>query len=449
MATSPRAFRIELYNEHLEEASFLFQLRRSLHTNPEVSWKKVADFEERLEAHLDALVVGGELALDVCKRHATAGDAGEVFACVSLFCRQDKRDLVLAVFDQLDPADAEKASAIADALKYELPGPWHGDFLTLLGSGDPKLAPILARAFGYRRVQCGPQLLTAMKRCAAAALPEVVWALGRIRYEPAAGPLLDYLKSEDEPVRAAAALALLRMGEPKALDHCLDEARRQSWPMSGLGLAGGRSALGILTERAKNAGGPDSLHALGLLGDAASVPLLISALSTPDGAEPAATALQCLTGAGLTETVFIPEEPAEDELFDSERELLKQGKALDRGDGRPFGSTVTRILQKPEDWTQWWSEHGLKYKPGFRYRNGVPHAPGVLVELLAAENTPHILRRSCLEELVTRYGKDLGVEPDSTVRQQIAALNEATKWGESTRGQFQDGAWYFAGQRRE
>ena len=299
MATSPRTFRIELYEEYLEEASFLYEQRLALLTNPEITWKKIGEFEDRLEAHIDGLIVGDKLALDVCARHASEGGFGELFAAICVFCRQDQRDRVLAILDQLDPADAEKAGAISDALKYELPESWSKDFLTLLGSGDPKLAPVLARAFGYRRAQCGPQLLNAMKRCAAAALPEVVWALGRIRYEPAIGPLLDYLKTEDEPVRSAAALALARIGDPSAVDYCLDQARRHTWPMRTLGLAGGRRALALLTERANNGGGADCFTALGLLGDPVSVPLLISALEQPDAAVHATTALQCLTGAGL------------------------------------------------------------------------------------------------------------------------------------------------------
>ena len=85
MAASPRAFRIGLYEEHLEEASFLFEQRRTLLVNPEVPWKKIGDFEDRLEAHIDALIVGDKLALDVCVRHASGDDFGELFAATSVF----------------------------------------------------------------------------------------------------------------------------------------------------------------------------------------------------------------------------------------------------------------------------------------------------------------------------------------------------------------------------
>jgi uncharacterized protein (TIGR02270 family) len=446
MATSPKTFLIELYEEYLEEASFLYEQRRTLYHHPEITWKKIGEFEERLEAHIDGLVVGDKLALDVCKRRASEGDFGELYAATCVLCRQDRRDLVLAIFDELDPEDAEKSAAVADALKYELPEAWFPDFLTLLASGDRKLAPILARAFGYRRVQCGPQLISAMKRCAAPALPEVVWALGRIGYEPADEPLLDYLRSEDEPVRSAAALALARMGERRAIDYCLHQAPTNTWPIVALGLAGGRSALAVLTERARSGAG-DCLVALGLLGSPESVPLLISQLEGPEAAAPAAAALQCLTGANLYETVFVSEEVDEDELFQSEREQLKQGKPLARGDGRPYGSTVTRLTQKPEDWNRWWQTNGNRFVPGVFYRNGGPVSPALLIEMLADERTPHRLRRYCAEELVTRYRKDFGLETDMAAARQTRILSEAAAWSASSGGQFQEGVWYLAGHR--
>jgi uncharacterized protein (TIGR02270 family) len=447
MASSRRAFLIELYEEYLGEASCLYEQRRTLYNKPEVTWKKIGEFEERLEAHIDGLVVGDKLALEVCKRHAAEGDFGELFAAVCVFCRQSQRDLVLSIFDQLDAADAEKASAVADALKYELPDAWFPDFLTLLASGDAKLAPILARAFGYRRLQCGPQLLGAMKRCAAPALLEMVWALGRIAHKPASGPLLDYLKSEDEPVRSAAAVALARLGEPRAVDSCLDQARSNTWPILPLGLAGGRSALRLLTELAEKAGGADCLTALGLLGDPVSVPLLISRLAQPATAASVATALQCLTGAGLYETVFVPDEVDEDELFESEREQLKQGKTPDRGDSRPFGSTVTRLSQNPEDWNRWWQTNATRFTPGVRYRNGGLFSPARLIEMLTAERTPHQLRRYCSEEFATRYQSDFGIETDMPVSRQVAKLSEASAWSQSGSARFQEGEWYFNGYR--
>jgi len=49
MATSIRAFNIELYQEHLEEASFLYEQRLGLLNDPELTWKDLDEFEQRLK----------------------------------------------------------------------------------------------------------------------------------------------------------------------------------------------------------------------------------------------------------------------------------------------------------------------------------------------------------------------------------------------------------------
>jgi uncharacterized protein (TIGR02270 family) len=439
-------FLIELYEEYLEEASFLYEQRRTLYLNPEITWKKIGEFEERLEAHVDGLVVGGKLALDVSKTHAAEGDFGELFAAMCVFCRQDRRDLALAALDQLDPEDDKKAGAAADALKYEIPDSWLQDFFTLLASGDPKLAPVLARAFGYRRLPCGPPLLSAMKRCAPPALPEVVWALGRIAYEPAKGPLVDYLRSEEEPIRSAAAIALARIGEPSVVLYCLDQASAHSWPLLPLGLAGGRGLLGPLTELcAKNPAA--AIVPVGILGDPHSTPLLLSYLEQEKLAPSAALALECLTGAGLCETVFVPDEVNDDELFEPEREQLKQGKPLDRADGRPFGSNVTRLSQSPETWTKWWQANQDRFTPGRRYRSGGPISPTRIIETLVDESTPHPIRQYCGEELAIRYQQDFGFETDMPVQRQIPRLANAASASLSGAMRFEEGAWYFGGSR--
>jgi hypothetical protein len=333
----------------------------------------------------------------------------------------------------------------SDALKYELPETWLQDFVAVLEGADVKVVPILARTFGYRRVQCGPQLLAAMRRCVPEALPEIIWALGRTGYEHAGAPLFDYMKSKDEHVRAAAAAALLRMGDRCALDYCVDQAQHHVWPILALGLAGGAKTLGLVTKLAAENGAEDSVTALGLIGDPVSVPFLISRLEQPDTAPQTAFALDCLTGAALYETVFVPDKLDEDELFESERRQLKEGKQPNRGGARTFGSNVTQISQNPEDWNRWWRLNHDRFTPGVRYRNGQPFSPARLVEVLAAEGTPHLLRRYCSEELVARYHKDFGLEVDMPVARQMIVLSQAAAWFESGRQNFQEGAWYFAG----
>ena len=66
-----------IYHEHLEEASFLCGQRCVQFCNNECSWIDIGELEERLDAHIYGLIVGGESALEVCRRLVMDGDAGD------------------------------------------------------------------------------------------------------------------------------------------------------------------------------------------------------------------------------------------------------------------------------------------------------------------------------------------------------------------------------------
>ena len=80
--------------EFVEEASFLYEQRLTLLGDPEVSWRDLDDFERRLEAHVDGLLVAGEVAVPVCQERAAAGDPGDLYAAIAFACRAERRGLL-------------------------------------------------------------------------------------------------------------------------------------------------------------------------------------------------------------------------------------------------------------------------------------------------------------------------------------------------------------------
>src|SRR5687768_11680739 len=116
-----RRFNTDLYLEHLEEASFLYEQRIGLYDDPEVSWLDIGRFEERLKAHLEALSSGDAAALEICQLRTQEGDAGELYAAVCVFCRADRRDLVGGVLKRLDLEDPVRSRAVCDAITDEMP----------------------------------------------------------------------------------------------------------------------------------------------------------------------------------------------------------------------------------------------------------------------------------------------------------------------------------------
>jgi hypothetical protein len=190
---------------------------------------------------------------------------------------------------------------------------------------------------------------------------------------------------------------------------------------------------------------PDTLLALGLLGDSSVIDSLLEKLEG-NLAESAALALNLLTGAELYERVFIPDEVNEDELFPEELELYrKEGKAPTKPDGTPYGEWVTRMSRDPASWGEWWRMNRQQFVPGVRYRNGKPFSPASLLENLQNEKTPHRIRQLAYEELVIRYDVDFPFEADLFVNEQLRILDDIAAWVATNAGRFQAGAWYFAG----
>jgi uncharacterized protein (TIGR02270 family) len=447
MATSPRSFLIELYHEYLEEASFLYEQRLGLYHDPEVSWQDIHDFEERFEAHIDGLVVGDELALQVCERRASEGDSGERHAAVRVFCRQKRKNLIYRVLEELDSKDAEIANAVGDALKYELPADWEKEIIGRLSDGEQKWIALLGKLVGYRRLPAGEELFSLLERSSIEILPGILWALGRLgEQNTRIHSIRHYIQHQSESVCSAAAVALLRLGDQQTIDDCMQHPRWMRWSPIPLGLGGSRATVSALLKLATTGEAPGHcLIALGLLGDISAVPILLDHLRNPQMAESSAIGLELLTGANLLEETFIPEEIDEDELFDEELEKFKQGELPMRPDGRPFGTTITRVSRKHEEWMEWWRGNRSRFHPAIRYRSGKPYSPRSLLENLESELVTNSVRSLAYEELVIRYGLDIRFETDMSVSEQKRTLQNIGAWVNSNAVRFQDGSWYFAG----
>ena len=109
----------DLYVEHLEEASFLYDQRNYMLAHPEFEASDIAWNEQRCDRQLDALVAGGEIALNMCKEQAASGDGGELYAALRVFCRAARSELVKSLLDELDVNDLQAIAAARDGLREE------------------------------------------------------------------------------------------------------------------------------------------------------------------------------------------------------------------------------------------------------------------------------------------------------------------------------------------
>ena len=440
-------FSARLYDEHIDEAALLYGQRRTLLDDPEpFAWRSFARLERRLGAHLDALVIGGDVALDACLARVAAADDGELHVAATVSLRRRRWDAVREIVAQADCSMWPTAVTLADAIAAELTDDVVASALDSLTSVTAAPTALMLRVAGLRRIDLGAGLRAALASSDVAKQMAATEAAGLLRDRHSADSLYKLVIRNTNPhVKSAAALALARIGDDRAVGVCLAAAQSESWPMLTLGVIGARSALAsLLRAIAAGRASREAILALGLLGDAQAVEPLFVFLDDNPLAPDAALALDLLTGAGLREDVHVPEDVNPDELFDDERALMTNDSTTQEQASAP-AAKINRLSQSAESWRSWWRANRPNFASRVRYRRGMAYSPSALLAMLEADTTPRALRQLASEELAIRYGAFVPFSTVMSVAEQERALRHIATWLGQHAAEFHDGAWYFAG----
>jgi uncharacterized protein (TIGR02270 family) len=446
MASALAQVHAQLYREHLDEASFLYGQRLDYVHDPEVNWPDLGDWEARFEAHLDALVLGGEPALAICRQQAAAGEPGELHTAMRVFCRSDRKADAFEVLRSLDPADEDAARAVSHALR-DTPRAWRDDLLQLFQRDQGPLTGVLAQVIGYRRFASEDLLQGKLAANPPVGAGDVAWALGRVGGTGSAPLLWPLLDGEDGHVSEAVAIAMMRIGDRRPLQRALQLAGKQTWARRVLGIGGGfdsvHALLGLLKEKKADAA---AVLAIGMLGHLSAVVPLVELLDDDDLSREAGAALNTITGAQLYADVFVPDTFDRDELTDEEREAFDRDGTLPTRKGEPYGNFERRPLPDQAAWRTWLEQNKHRFNRQLRWRMGKPYGPSALLECLRSETSPFAVRSATYEELVVRYGLDVPFEVDLPVDQQQKFLDKIEAWVATQSSTFEAGRWYFAGE---
>ena len=369
LGPAARQYACDLYEEHLDEASFLYERWLNSYEDPACPWEELVHVGQRLDRHVTALVAGGEVAVELCHARcpaATAGEHGDVYAAVRVYGCTDRFDLFCELTGAAAPWEDERALAVEDALVRDAPAHWAGKLGGMLTQADGPLAPAplaraIVRAIGRRRMAAGAAIHRALD--AGVDDPEpYVWALSRLHETGAAPLLLRFAQTGKPSAVRAAFLSAIHLGIEPAVAHLRQAARHEIWPAVPLAVYGGPEVLPLLTGMARPGRlCSDVLLAFGLFGAPETVETLLTALNGAL-AEHAAAALYLVTGAEITEDVTL--EP-----------LRAAGEASTVGDGGDIDSeneaTVIRRLSRAlQPWQRFWAENESRFERGHRYRFG-------------------------------------------------------------------------------
>lgn len=438
------SFNRGLYEEHLEEASFLYEQRALGLEDLELTWRDMADYESRRDAHLNGLICGGDHAYAVCREAALDGGPGELFCAFFLACRQRQIEPLLALMRDITPDEEDQIAAIVEGLIPACPHSWLNQIVAFAEKTNTAYLPIILRVLAWHRNPMGLDLLSRHvdgKDGLGGAFP---WACGRLGARTYMSHLRRILEAQNKQwdLRETA-LALLRLGD-RELAPFLAKRARKPWTRLALSLCGGPGDGNKLMNATPTSS--SSLLGLGILGDVAGVPALLGYLRRPQVAPIAARALELITGAGLVEHAWIPEEPDEDVLSPSELEAWRRGEPILNPNGNPAGEYVDRISQNINEWLAWWRRHESAFQAGKRYRRGQFLTPRLLFEGMQDPKTPGMLRELAYHELSIRYGCSAVFELEMPVPLQDRVLLQIEKWVDENNDRFQAGAWYCHGQ---
>jgi uncharacterized protein (TIGR02270 family) len=429
----------EVADDHLDEAEFLTEqwllAARSPRFNPEVLRETL---EARLEAHLDGLVVGGDVVATQLLWSAigegTIGFAGRFAACGLALLADRARPTVDPLLEALTTARKPK---VRDGLQKALVMTDRRDIdepvrLALYAAESPEVQATLLAILAARRIDPGP-ILSAML---ADARPAVVrgaaaQAAAATTARGALYPVIESLLTSDEAaVRGAALRTGLIWNLISAWRSCAAQAAAgRADAMLYLAMLDGPAAVPLLTTALSSPERrADALFALGFTGLRDAADACLPWLDDPElpVARLAGEAVAAITGIPLDDPQFGAPRPTTAQsalpaLADDLREELMPTPV----DALPVPIAVNV--------RRWWSERRAAFAGGQRYLRGRPFTR----DTLQADLRTGPLRRSgplaC--EIAIRSGGDIQLaalrlrypDPDLPSRLE-SALHRAPRW---------------------
>jgi uncharacterized protein (TIGR02270 family) len=358
---------LDILEEHLEEVSWLYDVRAGLLRSYHVTLADLAEWDERWAAHVDGLVVGGDAALPLLEQGLAAGDEGAVCAAAAaLACRAGAAGRRRIEASLEDPGRAAGGAVLLGLglAPDEAHEAWLGDWIR---AASPALRAAALEVMRFRGLAASPETLRPLFR-AAEQPPEVIRAalalVADLKVAGCNACVEAAMTHPDAGVRSAAAEAAVRIGLRGAREtwrSAVRGAARSAAPddLEKLGLFGAPEDLPVLTaavqDRQRAAA---ALRGLAWLGHPGAADPLIAAMTDGATGRLAAHAFSILFGPDVEKDglVAAPVPAPEDETLES-----------DPFEGLP--------APDPAAVARWWKANGARFLRGTRWRGGRPFEP--------------------------------------------------------------------------
>lgn len=357
----------DVIEEHAEEAAFLWQQREAAVRAPDYDIDDIAEADDRVEAHLDGLRIGGE------KSWETSMDlgwelAGEYFTAMSIAIRLSRADYADEILTAAE-GNLEAARGIVSALGWVEPRLLNGLVKNLLLSDAPYRRMIGIGACAVHRVHPRTHLFNALQSDDTALLARALKAAGELGDIESLHQVKSHLEHPDNGCRFQAARTAVLLGDKSALRILSLFARSDN--------AYRRAAMNVVFRAMEPAAAQQfikqlasdrsevryALIASGIQGDPVYLPALMRQFENEELARVAGEAFEMITGLNIFRESLeiipeIPDQAAAEEVGDDDDEDL--------------GEDLGLVVPDPAKMTPWYEKNKDRFLAGQRYLCGQP-----------------------------------------------------------------------------
>jgi uncharacterized protein (TIGR02270 family) len=368
-----------MLNQHIEELSFLWLLRNSAVIEPHYSLSDLARLDDRTEAHIDGLRIGGDEGWEICKETLAWEEPGEIYAAGVLAFESGDSERIKEVIKK-SISEQELSKGLISALGWIPFDLVIGYIQKFLDSGIDDLRRIAIAAMAIHRQDIGRYLDTAVNDEDPKLRARALKAVGELGRENLLSVVTPNLKDEDEKCRFYAGWSAAILGDTSSIPvlqevaqagghysekACTTALRRMSIPDGHTWIK--KLALNSEHQRLAVVGS-------GSLGDPASIPRLIDTMAFPELARVAGEAFAMITGVDIAYEDLEGEWPEGFEAGPTESPE-DEDVDMDPDEDLPW--------PEPELIADWWQKNKSSFQNGRRYLCGKP---------ISEEQCQHVLR---------------------------------------------------------
>ncbi|MGD8592142.1 MAG: TIGR02270 family protein [Gammaproteobacteria bacterium] len=375
---SNSTFALEICEEHVIDASFLWLYRDQGIRSPNYTARDVAEVDERIEAHLDGLRLAGEIGWQAAEENLRWDEPGEVFTGTAVAFSIGKKSMVDKVIE-IGAGSVELARGAISGIAWIQDRDIAPFIRSFVQSKEPMVQRIGIGACAVLRKDMGEVLNQFLGHNDPIVCSRALKAAGELGRVDLLDECLAYMDDSNEEVKFWAAWSAALLGDLDSAEILKNMAQQGGkYSDRACDMAGRNMNLNDAQAWLQELGNKPENHRLAIiLGSAIGMPVLITWLinmmTIPALARKAGEAFTNITGSDLVEMELAGDEPEGFEAGPTE-DPADEFVELDEDEDLPWPD-INKIAQ-------WWATHKNAYDPHQRYLLGQPILKETLDQVL-------------------------------------------------------------------